>query len=105
MGSPMVRLDEGDSSQDLGTLAQAFVPHRCAHEENVAVYTDASEEGTGFAWQVQDRTALGLFFPARTQPSHRAVGLHREAYGLYTLATRTQGLWRNPMPVYTDALP
>eukprot|EP00920_Eleutheroschizon_duboscqi_P023836 GHVT01059293.1.p1 GENE.GHVT01059293.1~~GHVT01059293.1.p1 ORF type:complete len:152 (-),score=3.12 GHVT01059293.1:620-1075(-) len=74
-------------------------------KQELQVYTDASEEGTGFAWQVQHRTAMGLFFPARTQAWQRAVGLHREAHWLYTLATRTQGLWKAPMNIHTESLP
>eukprot|EP00920_Eleutheroschizon_duboscqi_P022576 GHVT01054820.1.p1 GENE.GHVT01054820.1~~GHVT01054820.1.p1 ORF type:complete len:415 (-),score=2.15 GHVT01054820.1:134-1378(-) len=87
------------------TLPKLKFEIRLPTRNAVQVYTDASEEGTGFAWQVHHRTAMGLFFPARTQAWKRAVGLHREAHGLYTLATRTQGLWKDPMPVWTDSLP
>eukprot|EP00920_Eleutheroschizon_duboscqi_P024609 GHVT01061159.1.p1 GENE.GHVT01061159.1~~GHVT01061159.1.p1 ORF type:complete len:169 (+),score=8.39 GHVT01061159.1:232-738(+) len=73
--------------------------------QQAQVYTDASEEETGFALQVQHRPIMGLFLPARTKAWKRAVGLHREAHGLYVVAKRPRGLWRNAMQVRTDSIP
>eukprot|EP00920_Eleutheroschizon_duboscqi_P021493 GHVT01050812.1.p1 GENE.GHVT01050812.1~~GHVT01050812.1.p1 ORF type:complete len:228 (+),score=2.33 GHVT01050812.1:221-904(+) len=106
MGTPMIQLDERVVAKNTGSKTHVHASVARAIVQSLCPYAAESER---IHRRVRRRNWIRL--AGSTPYSHGSflprtnTSLAREAHDLYTFATRTQGLWKDPMPVWTDSLP